>query len=184
MMLREILEYLKKSGGSPTSIAKSDVAQWMASDDPEVMGAVYRLVSDASLVERIMPVLPFNEIFAFLLRYYEFCLRNDPQGNWVDDRFSAACDFVSAFVSFWDEGRDKKYFQEMKSLLRRLYTEGPGELKDSIEQAIVEHLFERSEIREFFSDWRDNPQLRPAYEAGKLWADGGGRSPLTEPRPR
>lgn len=126
-MLQEILEYLKKSGGSPTSIAKSDVAQWMVSDDPEVMGAVYRLVSDASLVERIMPVLPFNEIFAFLLRYYEFCLRNDPQGNWVDDRFSAACDFVSAFVSFWDDGRDKKYFQEMKSLLGRLYTEGPGE---------------------------------------------------------
>jgi hypothetical protein len=70
----------------------------------------------------------------------------------------------------------------MKSLLSRLYIEGSGELKDSIEQAVVEHLFERADIRQFFADWQDDPQLRSAYEAGRLWAEGGGWSPLTQPR--
>jgi hypothetical protein len=151
---------------------------------PRFLGATYSVLMNAKVIQRIAPSLSFDEVFGFFLRYYEFCLKNDPHGEWVDNRFTAGCDFVSVFVSSWDEGRDKKYFQEMKSLLRRLYIEGPGELKNSIEQAIVEHLFERSDIREFFSDWRDNPQLRPEYDAGKLWAEGGGSSPLTQPRRR
>ena len=183
-MLQDIVRHLKTAESESSVIAESEVRRWMSSDDPEVLGATYALVSNGKLVQRITPSLSFDEVFAFLLRYYEFCLKNDPHGEWVDNRFTAGCDFVSAFVSLWDEGRDKNYFQEMKSMLRRLYIEGPGELKDSIEQAIVEHLFERGDIQEFFSDWRDDPQLRSAYDAGKLWADGGGRSPLTQPRNR
>lgn len=183
-VLEDIVGHLKSAESESSTIPKSDVRRWMSSNDPEVLGATYALLANSKLAQRIMPSLSFDEVFAFLLHYFEFCLNNNPHGEWVDDRFTAGCDFVSAFVSFWDERRDKKYFHEMKSLLRRLYMEGPGELKDSIEQAIVEHLFEREDIRDFFSDWRDAPQLRPAYDAGKLWADGGGRSPLTQHRNR
>jgi hypothetical protein len=154
----------------------------MSSSDPEVLGALYVLLIDAKLSQAITPPLLFDEYFCFLLGYFEFCLGNDPLGEWVDNRFTAGCDFVSAFVSFWDARRDRKYFEQMKSLLSGLYIEGSGELKDSIEQAIVEHLFERADIRQFFADWQDDPQLRSAYEAGKLWVEGGGKSPLTQPR--
>lgn len=182
-MLDQIVEQIRLSEDqSPPQISERRVHIWMSSDDPEVLGATYELLMNGKHAGRITPPLEFDDVFEFLIRYYDFCLRKNPRGSWVDDRFSASCEFVRVFVSFWDERRDKKYFDEMKSLLSRLYTEGPGELKDSIEQAIVEHLFEREEIREFFSDWQDNPQLQPAYEAGKLWAEGGGRSPLTQPR--
>ncbi len=182
-MLREILDDIQAAReGSLTTIPDSQVRRWMSTSDPEALGAIYVLLTDAKLSQTITPPLPFDEVFAFLLRYFEFCLRNDPQGEWVDNRFTAGSDFVSAFVSFWDARRESKYFREMKSLLSRLYIEGSGELKDSIEQAIVEHLFERKDIRQFFADWQDDPQLRSAYEAGKLWADGGGKSPLTESR--
>lgn len=182
-MLEEIIKHLQVTEAQ-SPIPESSVRTWMSSNDPEVLGATYAIVSNGKLAQRITPSLSFDEVFSFLLHYYEFCLKNDPHGEWVDDRFTASCDFVSAFVSLWDEGRDKKYFQEMKSLLSRLYIEGPGEFKDSIEQAIVEHLFERGDIREFFGDWRDDPRLQAAYAAGKLWADGGGRSPLTQRRNR
>lgn len=181
-LLDEIIRELDGSKGDTSSIPAAKVRSWMSSGDSEVLGATYALVTKERHLHRIQPLLSFDEQFAFLLRYFEFCLKNNPQGGWVDDRFTAGCDFVSAFVSLWDEGRDKKYFHEMKSLLRRLYTNGSGELKDSIEQAIVEHLFERASIREFFSDWRDNPLLQPAYEAGRLWVEGGGTSPLTKRR--
>jgi hypothetical protein len=82
----------------------------------------------------------------------------------------------------WDEKRDKKYFEAIKSLLEKLYLTGEAELKKCIEHAIIEHLFERKPIRKFFSNWRDDPQLRPAYEEGMLWVNGGGTSPLTERR--
>lgn len=182
-MLREIVDEIQAvRDGTLTTIPDSRVRNWMSTSDPEVLGAIYILLTDAKVSQTIAPPLPFDEVFAFLLRYFEFCLRNDPQGEWVDNRFTAGSDFVSAFVSFWDAGRERKYFRDMKSLLSRLYIGGSGELKDSIEQAIVEHLFERADIRQFFADWQDDPQLRSAYEAGKLWAEGGGRSPLTQPR--
>jgi hypothetical protein len=183
-MLPDIVSHLKAAGSESSSVAQSEVRRWMSSDDPEVFGATYALLSNEKIVRRITPSLPFDEIFSFLLRYYKFCLTNDPHGEWVDDRFTAGCDFVSAFVLLWDEGRDKKYFQEMKTLLSNLYINGPGEVRDSIDQVIVEHLFERTDIQEFFGDWRDDPQLRPAYNAGKVWADGGGKSPITQPRKR
>jgi hypothetical protein len=182
VMLQDIIRYLETAESESSAIADSEVRGWMSGDDPEVLGATYAFFTNAELVQRITPSMSFDDVFEFVIRSYEFCLRNDPQGDLVDDRFSTACNFVSAFVSMWDEGRDRKYFREMKSLSSHLYTEGPGDLKDSIELAIVEHLFEREDIREFFSDWRDDPQLQPAYEAGKLWAEGGGTSPLTQSR--
>jgi hypothetical protein len=181
-LLDEVVSELNDPDKTAFPLPATKIRSWMSSADPEVLGATYSLVTKERHLQRIQPPLSFDEQFAFLLRYFEFCLTNNPEGKWIDNRFTAGSDFVSIFVSLWDEGRDKKYFQEMKSLLRRLYTGGPGELKDSIELAIVEHLFERPDIRKFFGDWQDDPQLRSAYEAGKLWAEGGGRSPLTQRR--
>lgn len=181
-MLREIIKTLETVDTGSAPIPEAEVHRWMSGNDPEVLGAAYSLLRNAKLVRRVTPPLSFDEVFAFFLRYYEFCLKNDPRGDWVDDRFTAGCDFVTTFVSLWDEGRDRRYFQEMKALLRRLYLEGPGELQESIEQAIIEHLFEREDIRDFFSDWRDDARLKPAYDAGVLWVEGGGKSPLTQPR--
>lgn len=183
-VLEDIVRYLETAESESSPIPDSQVRSWMSSDNPEVLGATASLLMQSKLVQRITPSLSFNEVFSFFLRYYEFCLKNDPHGEWVDNRFTAGCDLVSSFVSLWDEGRDQKYFRDMKSMLARLYIEGSGDLKHSIEQGVVEHLFERRNIQEFFSDWRDDPRLRPAYDAGKLWAEGGGRSPLTQPRHR
>jgi hypothetical protein len=181
-MLQDIIRYVKMAESEHSAVPASEVRLWMSSSDPEVLGATYSLLMNEKLAQRVTPSLSFDEVFAFLLRYYEFCLREDPHGERIDGRFTAGSDFVRVFVSYWDERLDKKYFEEMKSLLRRLYLEGPVELQDSIEQAIVEHLFEREDIRDFFSDWRDDPRLKPAYDAGVLWVEGGGGRPLTERR--
>jgi hypothetical protein len=93
----------------------------------------------------------------------------------VDNRFTAGCDFVRIFVSYWDEGLDERYFVSMKSLLGRLYLEGSSDLQQTIVQAIIEHLFEKEPIRTFFTDWRDDPRLRQAYSEGSEWAAGRAR---------
>jgi hypothetical protein len=96
----------------------------------------------------------------------------------------AGTELVGMFVWMWDEGRDRRYFVEVKSRLAGLYVEGSSDVRRAIEHAVIEHLFEREPIREFFSDWRDDPRLRPAYDEGMLWVAGGGTSPLTERRMR
>jgi len=182
IMLNEIVRELKMLTGQRTPIPNSQVQLWMKSEDVDTLGAAYVFLSKAEHVNRVIPPLAFDPVFDFMLRYYEFCVRTDPQSKWANSAYSAGHELVGWFVKMWDEGRDKKYFEKIKSRLAKLYIAGSPELKKCIEHGIVEHLFERKPIRKFFSDWKENPQLQPAYEEGMLWVTSGGTSPLTESR--
>lgn len=181
-MLQEIVKELKMPAAERKSVPQSEVSKWMKSEDADTLGATYVFLSKAEHVDRVTPPLSFDPVFDFMLRYYEFCLKTNPQSKWANSAYSAGGDLVGWFVWMWDEGRDKKYFETIKSHLEQLYLPGSPELKKCIEHAIIEHLFERKPIRKFFSDWSNNPQLQPAYEEGMAWVKGGGTSPLTERR--
>lgn len=184
--LEDIVQELNKSRSEPTTIPQSRVEEWMRSElvDPDTVGAIYVFLSKDEHVRRVSPPLSFDPVFDFLIRYYEFCLKSDPQSKWANDSYSAGLDLVGFFVSIWDEKRERRYFTAIKSMLERLYSNGGAQLKMCIERAIVKHLFERKEIRRFFDDWRNREELRPAYEAAMSWVEGGGTSPLTDRRQR
>jgi hypothetical protein len=179
-MLQDIVSELERPNPEGRSVPQSRVLKWMESDDVETIGATYRFIISPRHVERVDPPLDFDSVFDFVLGYYEICLKTNPQSEWADSCTSAGMDMIKWFVWMWDEGRDRKYFDAMKSRLANLYLSGTPELKKRVVQGVVEHLFEREPIRVFFSDWRDNEQLRPAYDEGMLWIEGGGTSPLTE----
>lgn len=179
-MLSEIIRELERPPGERTSIPGSEVQRWMKSQDADTLGATYGFLSKAEQVHRVTPPLSFDDVVEFMLHYYGFCLRTDPRSPWANSRYSAGWDLVGWFTRMWNEKREKKYFQAIKSLLEKLYVTGDPELKKCIEHAVVEHLFERKDIRTFFSDWLDNSELRPLYDEGNMWIDGDGKSPLTE----
>jgi len=186
VLFEEIAQELKSTRNERTPIPQSRIRNWMERPDADAdaFGATYVFLSKAEHVGRVTPPLDFDSVFQFMLRYYEFCLKTNPESKWANSNYSAGWDLVGWFVWMWDEKREKKYFDSIKAMLKEVYIAGCPELKKCIEHAIVEHLFERKDIMAFFRDWRDNAQLRPAYEEGKVWVDGGGRSPLTERRRR
>ena len=57
-----------------------------------------------------------------------------------------------------------------------LYRSGAEDLRKAIVTATLEHLFERPELARFFADWRDDRELRVAYDEAMEWAQGGGRT--------
>ena len=57
--------------------------------------------------------------------------------------------------------------------LGRLYKEGDPDTRVSIVQATLEHLFEQDQIREFFSDWKNDEVLAVAHEEASEWYTGG-----------
>lgn len=179
-MLEEIIRELKVPAEKRKSVPQAQVRKWMESTDTDTLGAVYVFLSKAEHTDRVTPPLEFDPIFDFMLRYYELCLRENPDSKWANSAYSAGGDLVGWFIWMWDEGRDRKYFEAIKFRLAKLYIAGPPELKKCIEHAVIEHLFERKPIRRFFSDWKDDQQLRPAYDEGMLWVTGGGTSPLTK----
>ncbi|HTS09769.1 MAG TPA: hypothetical protein VMP68_29660 [Candidatus Eisenbacteria bacterium] len=181
-MLDEIVKELETSPNQGGSVPLAQVRNWMNSDDTDTLGATYGFLSNAGQVNRVTPALEFEEVFSFMLKYFEYCFRTDPKSRWANGRYSAGWDLTGWFTQMWDEKRDRKYFEAIKSMLGKLYVEGDAGLKGCIEDSVIEHLFERKPIRKFFDDWQGDPDLRPAYEQGKAWVDGGGKSPLTESR--
>jgi len=181
-LLQDIIAELARSDDDLQPIAAATVRRWMSSNDPEVRGATSTLLFEGRHWDMITPPLDYDEEFDWMLDHFELCLRTDPQGEWIKSRWSAGNDLLVWFVALWDQGWDAKYVQGIKALLARLYTTGSADLKECIEQATVEHLFERQEVREFFKDWEGHPQLGPAHAAGLKWALGGGKSPYWLPR--
>ncbi len=179
-MLEQIRRELEADRCETREIPASLVRTWMASKDPDVLGATYGFFH-SSAASRVGPALSFDEVFDFTLRYFEWCIRTDPAPvGWANTRYSAGWDLVGWFFGLWDQSRDRNYLKKIKTRLAGLYKTGDADLKKSIEHAIIEHLFERKQVREFFADWENDPDLKPAYDEGVLWVTHGGSSPLSE----
>lgn len=179
-MLDQIRRELEADPDETREISASLVRTWMANREPNVRGAMYGLLH-SSHAARVNPPLSFDEVFDFVLQYFEWCIKTDPApGGWANTRYSAGWDLVGWFIGLWDESRDKKYFEAIKVCLESLYKTGDADLRKAIEHSIVEHLFERKAIRKFFGDWKTDPVLKPAYDEGVLWVTRGGKSPLSE----
>ena len=181
-MIEQIRQELEADRNETREIPASTVRGWMASKDSEVLGATYGLLHSAH-ASRIRPRLGFDEVFNFVLCYFEQCIRIDPApGGWAHTRYSAGWDLVGWFCGLWDEQRDRSYFNHIKARLATLYKTGDADLKKAIEHAIIEHLFEKKAIRKFFGDWENDSELKRAYDEGMLWVTHGGSSPLSEAR--
>jgi hypothetical protein len=184
IMLEQIIKELEADRSETREIPASLGRIWMATIEPDVRGATYGFLHSAQ-VSRINPPLAFDEVFDFTLQYYEWCITTDPApGAWANTRYSAGWDMVSWFCKLWDESREKKYFEKIKSRLAALYKAGDPDLKKAIEHATIEHLFENKQIRKFFADWERDADLKTAYDEGMLWVTHGGSSPLTQRPPK
>src|SRR5262245_28212127 len=174
-MVDEVIAELQRTDGT---VSPETVRRWMASTDPDVMGATDTFVSRGECARRIQPPLAFDEVFSFKLRFFEVQMQMNRDTGWTANGTIAGCELVAWFVQLWDQGW-RQQCETIKGLLRRMYVDGDARVKLSLEHAVIEHLFERAEIMRFFEDWRTNPQLAHAYAAGREWVDGGGTSPLT-----
>jgi len=181
-MLETIVGELMRPPKETPPIKAATVRRWMRATDSEVRGATYHLLTEDDCFRRITPPLDPDEVFDWLLKYYEWCLRTNRRGEWADSRFTAASDMVMWFVDMWDEGVDRSYLERIKDLIAGLYVTGSSDFKRGLVDSFLEHLFERKRIMKLFESWKDDPQLAEAYEEAALWVRGGGRSPLTRRR--
>jgi hypothetical protein len=162
-------------------VASNDVQRWMASGDIEILGFTYALMGDQRI--RIEPPIKLDDYIKFRKHDYERCLRENPDGEWSDSQVSAGADLVNMFADLWrDSSVPRPVLDGLKVWLGRLYKESDPDLRVSIVQATLEHLFEQDQIREFFSDWKNDEVLAVAHEEASEWYQGGGSSPLGKPR--
>lgn len=163
------------------TIAYSDVQTWMASGDIEILGLTHHLLSDQRF--RVEPPIPILDYIKFTKHYYERCLLENPDGAWSDSRHSAGTDLVNLFAYVWrDSSVLRPILDDLKAWLGRLYKDGDPDLRICIVQTTLEHLFEQEQIRNFFSDWKNDEVLAAAHEEASEWYKGGGTSLLGKAR--
>lgn len=156
-------------------LSLDEVKIWMQSSDIQVLGFVYAMIHDHRF--RIEPPLPVLDYVAWAKHYYERCLLENPEGKWANSAYSAGWDLVGFFFSLWDdESVSRKLLLDLKKWLAKLYTTADEGLRLCIVNATLEHLFERKDIRKYFSDWQQDPVLAPAYKEACLWE---GKTPLS-----
>ncbi len=157
-----------------------DIESWITSDDIEILGFTHALLSDRRF--RIDPPISLSSYVSFTKHYFARCIRENPDGEWSDSRYIAGGTLVNIFASLWrDASVPRAVLLDLKNWLAALYREGDAALRTSIVHATLEHLFEQSDIREFFSDWEKDASLAEAATEASEWYKGGGSSPLGKP---
>ena len=166
--VREIEAAINGTGPIPAE----HVRKWMKDRDLEAQGAVAHLITYPPQCDRIEPTLDEDDYEAFLPRYYEVCLRRDPEGEWVDTRYGVAWQIVDWFNTVPDEDDvdDYPFLAFLRDWMAEVYKEGEDEVREALVQGVLSHILEDGRWRPFFAGWRDDPVLKEAIDAAMEWA--------------
>src|SRR6266480_1688784 len=170
--LAEILSELGSDSEHPKSAAipLKKVRRWMKSEDIEALGALTSLIRGEKHFQRISPPLTFKDYHPFLIDYYERCIRENPDGEESDSRYTAAQDIISYFTFLWNDPEISRHtVRDFKTWLAKLYKEGDEDVKTCIVEGILEHLFENPAVQDYFTDWKNNSVLAAAYSRAMEW---------------
>jgi hypothetical protein len=165
-MLEEIVaELIHSEETARVMISRKKVHEWMATSDLHAMGALYALISEPEQCSRIHPPLDKYEVDAFLRRYFERCILEDPESEWADSRSSAGWD-IARWLKHWTKSKDfaSEELAEWAKWLAELYKRGDGAIQLSIETTILEHVLDEPAIAELFANWRSDPALAAGYQ--------------------
>ena len=153
-------------------IRKSDVLKWMKEDDIEILGALQDIITEESKVKLIDPPLERAEIDQFFGRYFERCIRENPQGEWALSRYMAAHELNRWFLDLWEERpKSDSFLKGWKKWFEKLYRGADETIKRAVVDGSLEHLFEEKGVSEFFADWKKDAELSTAFDEAKLWSD-------------
>jgi len=173
-LLDEIVSFLRQKEQDKNDnmfIPREKVNEWMQSDDIEVLGAVFFLLTDRRYYSYIKPFFSVEDYHCFVRRYYERCFLENPDGEWSDSRYSAGWSLVSWFIGLWNDPKVPRWIlDDIKKWLAQLYKNGHEELRICIETATLEHLLERRDMVKYFADWKSDPVLKMAYAKAMEWS--------------
>ncbi|MCE5198856.1 MAG: hypothetical protein ABFD54_00280 [Armatimonadota bacterium] len=170
--VKEILRKIEIYMSSQADIPLDDVRSWMHHDSIDVIGAVADIVTYLPYYERVRPPLPQEELEAFLFKYYERCLREDPKSEWAASRYAVGQEITGWFTAVpkSEDTHLQTFLLRMKHWMSQLYLAADSEVRNAIVTGALEHILEEPRWREFFLDWRNDPNLSEAYDQAIEWA--------------
>ncbi len=151
-----------------TPLPRAQTLAWMHSEDPEVLGAIHRLLRYKGGLARVQPPLERADYHEFMTRYLRRCLceyteepldagseREEAEGG-----FAATHEAVYWFLDLWREKTtSRSALEEIKALFAEVLRDC-APVRGLLATALYDHLLSRRSVRKFFADWQTDPQLR------------------------
>ena len=132
------------------------------------MEELYRLILGQP--NRITPPLTIEEICAFAQVYFRKSFLETPRGT-----YAPTLEFIHWFIVLWtNPSIPRQYADNLKRMLAELYRSGTRVTRDRVVYGLLEHLCENPKVARYFSDWKDDPDLKTAYTLALEWAEGKG----------
>lgn len=157
------------------AISRSEVLLAISSDDLEVAGIAYDLLSEDRKRRWIDPPLSPEEVQSITMDYLERCINQNPTGEWCLSRYESAWEVQRWILNLWDsEVGGPGPLERWKQWIEKLYQGGDERIRRALVDGILEHLFEHRALQEYFADWKTRSEFQRPYDEAKLWADNQG----------
>ena len=163
----EILALLK----TDQEISRSQIVEWMRSDNLKALGALYKLTVIA--YNRIKPELGMEASCEFILNYFTRCIVENPPttGDYMYSRYEAGT-IMSAWIKhLWNKRpATEKVLEKVRDTLAEVYLLGDKEVQGCIMYAVLESVFADKDMIVLFKGWKKEPHLREAYDSALEYA--------------
>ena len=140
------------------------VRKWLTAQNIDDKDALYYLLNDEKMVNRISPLPDFDEVYNFCLPFLGYAIANNYAGYSFDDRYDAARELYVLVKNMLLTYPHESCIKKFKDAVESIYMNGDDKVKNCIETVLLEHLFDNKLILEAFDSWRDDPALKQAYD--------------------
>jgi hypothetical protein len=148
---------------------RTTLLEWMASNCPEVREAVFGLLFDPPVDTTLPDQRSLDEFF---FRHLFDRLRQDVRGDPTSSRYLAADDLRAWFQRLWRQNpRPAEVLAKIRSGLADLVRNGDQETREAVLLAVLEHVFQDSDVVDFFDGWRADPVLRKTFDEALYLSD-------------
>jgi hypothetical protein len=161
-MISDLVQYIE-SNDPNKKISLELILNGMTSEDFEVMGAIYCIISSNKLYKNIHPPMSWEQCIGFLMNYFKCCIIDSPDGDWSDSRYTAAWDYANWIRFLFYESWANKYIQLICKDLEHLYMHSSEKIKNCIEVALYEHIFNDPKIKLKFIEYTASKEMSAVY---------------------
>ncbi len=170
----QTLEEIRGLLQSDQSIPGARLAEWLALDDREVLGACHEILTEhfdrLDTKGKTRFAHPSEFVCARLLHYFRRCLMENRPGEFAANRHQAGRAVYNWFLALSAlDTVERSTFDDLKRMLGEVYKSGGAEVRNCVVTSCLEHLFESRRIAEYFTDWAGDPALEAAYDEALEW---------------
>jgi len=150
------------------TISGSELSRWVRQGDLATRARVHALTATAWA--RIQPEPTMREQCDFMADYLLECLAENPATDGYLHNGSEAGHAIAAWLKHLAGIPEAAgVIAAVAGRLEALYRGSERVVRDRIETAALEHIFEAVRLRPFFEGWRRDPALRGAFARALEW---------------